>query len=200
METPSARPASRGRCHCAENAVSPDGPAGTPAAAHTAASGSRPRRATATSVSGLLKTNCFQGKRLPLTGPRRVTRTDASAAADTRLALCGPGSRGTRRAAGSLGLCAGQTEGDVQAPRGRASFPGEGASQPCSPHSRLNHREGRRRGRPHAQLLPPPPREGARGRRSRLPGPSARRVTFPKGQDGSLAQDAWVRPALAPAP
>lgn len=99
-----ARPASRGRCHCAERRVSRRTGRDT-RRAHTAASRSRPRWATATSVSGLLKTNCFQGKRLPLTGLRRVTPTDASAAADTRLALCGPGSRGTRQAAGSLGLC-----------------------------------------------------------------------------------------------
>lgn len=142
METPSARDQRPGDAAIAPNAVSPDGPAGTPAAAHTAASRSRPCWATATSVSGLLKTNCFQGKRLPLTGPRRVARTDASAAADTRLALCGPGSRGTRGRRG-VWACAGQTEGDVQAPRGRASFPGEGASQPCSPHSRAVKPQGR---------------------------------------------------------
>lgn len=173
METPSARDQRPGDAAIAPNAVSPDGPAGTPRAAHTAASRSRPRWATATSVSGLVKTNCFQGKRLPLTGPRRMTRTDASAAADTRLALCGPGSRGTRRAAGSLGLCAGQTEEDVQAPRGRASFPGEGASQPCSPHSGAVKPQGRTE-------------EGQAPRPAPTPGPHPRRREPGAGGAGSL--------------
>lgn len=105
-----ARPASRGRCHCAERRVSRRTGRGTRSGTHGGVT------ATATSVSGLVKTNCFQGKRLPLTGPRRVTPTDASAAADTRLALCGPGSRGTRRAAGSLGLCGADGGGRAGSP------------------------------------------------------------------------------------
>lgn len=171
-----ARPASQGRCHCAERRVSRrtgrDARGGTHGGVEV----------TPSLGHSDLSLRAFKDKLLP----RKATPPHGAeeSGADRRFGCC---SHSTRTLwAGQPGDAAGGGEsGPVRGRRrGTCRLPGAARPSPARvllSHARLtlgrlNHREGRRRGRPHAQLRLPAPTPAGGSPGQAEPAPWAQRA------------------------